>query len=138
MKVWEFVSAFRWSEHSLAGLLNEERWSKPYGEYFDHFDQLVEAQDRSILESPIPLDLSRAAASLCDDLLFTISDSGVIRRNLSSNDSSSVVSALHIHDNFGGAVIEDVLEKGSYRLPDTLRQQHAEQAPDAKPDNVTS
>lgn len=132
MKVWEFMSAFRWSDVSLIDLVHDERWVEPYGKYFDQFDQLVQSQDRAVLDSPVPIELSRAAASLCDDLLFTISDDGNIRRLTSGDESASALSATHIHDNFGGAIIEDVLEKGSYRLPDTLWPKRAEQADGGK------
>ena len=112
---------------SFGELVHSEEWSEPYGGYFDRFDQLVQAQDRAVLDSPVPIELSRAAASLCNDLRFTISDDGNIRRLTPGDESTSAVSAVHIHDTFGGAVIEDVLEKGSYRLPETLRQPRAEQ-----------
>ena len=133
MKVWEFQSAFRWSSASLDSLLHGKKWMVPFGEYFDRFDDLVRSQDRDVLDSPVPIELSHAAAALCDDLVFTISDTGNVRRQEPNDISEITVSAVHIHDHFGGAVIEEVLEKGSYRLPEALWKPRAEQGVGGQP-----
>lgn len=133
MKLWEFHSAFRWSGVPLGELLHSEKWRSPFGEFFDRYDQLVQDQERDVLDSPVPLELSHEAALLCDDLLFTLSDTGNIRRQLPGEHSITTVSAAYVHDHFGGAVIEDVLEKGSYRLPAALWRKRAEQGSGGQP-----
>lgn len=127
MKLWEFQSAFRWSGVSLESLLHSEKWMSPFGEYFDRFGELVRTQNRDILDSLVPVELSHAASVLCDDLVFSIDETGNIRRREPSKSSRSEYSGAFIHDHFGGAVIEEVLEKGSYRLPQALWLEQSEQ-----------
>ena len=124
MKLWEFHSAFRWSDTSLEDLLHSDKWRVPFGDYFDRLDELVNSQDREVLDSPVPVELSRAAAALCSDLEFTISDTGNVRRHEGNDKLVTTFSAVYIHDHFGGAIIEDVLEKGLYRLPEALWKTH--------------
>ena len=128
MKLWEFQCAFRWSGVSLESLLHSEKWMSPLGEYFDRFDELVQTQNRDILDSLVPVELSHAASVLCEDLVFTIDETGNIRRREPSKASRIEYSAAYIHDHFGGAIIEDVLEKGSYRLPEALWPERADKA----------
>ncbi len=127
MKFWEFNAAFRWSAISLDTLLHSKEWMSPFGEYIDRYHELVQAQDRNVLDMPVPFELSHAAAVLCDDLIFTIDNRGNIRQQQPSDVSGTEISAAYIHDHFGGAIIEDVLEKGSYRVPEALWKQQAEQ-----------
>lgn len=93
---------------------------KPFGEYFDRFAPLVQAQDRSILDSPMPLEFSHTAAARCNDLIFTICSNGNIHRLAVGAASISAVSAVIIHDYFEGTVIEEIRGKGSYQLPDDI------------------
>lgn len=120
MKLWEFQCAFRWSSVSLESLLHSEKWMSPFGEYIDRFGELVQTQHRDILDSFVPVELSHAASVLCNDLVFTIDETGNIRQKETGNPSRIEYSAAYIHDHFGGAIIEEVFEKGSYRLPEAL------------------
>jgi hypothetical protein len=70
------------------------------------------------------LELSHAAAVLCEDLIFQISASGHVRLKDSISESEDEISAVYLHDHFGGAIIEEVLEKGSYRIPAELLEQN--------------
>lgn len=133
MKLWEFQCAFRWSEVSLESLLHSEKWMSPFGEYFDRFDELVQTQNRDILDSFVPVELSHAASVLCDDLVFTIDETGNIRQKEPSKTSRIKYSAAFIHDHFGGAILEEVFEKGSYRLPQALWLEQAEQGAAGQP-----
>ncbi len=133
MRLWELISAFRSSGISLESLVHSATWNSPYGEYFDRFDELVKSQNRDILDSLVPVELSHAASQLCNDLIFTIDETGNIRRRGQSKSLDTEYSAAYIHDYFGGAVIEEILEKGSYRLPKTLWPQKAEQGACTQP-----
>jgi len=106
------------------------------GMYFENFGQLVTEGKRDILDSFVPIQLSQAIVRLCDDLRFTISDTGNIRLAQKGNDQEHTISAVNIHDHFGGAVIEDVLEKGSYRIPASIMAEWAEQAVPPKSDRA--
>jgi hypothetical protein len=137
MKLWEFLSAFRGSKTSISALVHDEKWATPYGEYLDRFDEMVRSQDRSILDTDIPYELSHAAAVLCEDLIFHISASGNVRLKDPNSESEDGISAVYLHDHFGGAILEEVLEKGSYRIPPDLleknKQNKAEMATPRKP-----
>ena len=138
MKLWEFEAVSRWSSVSIDSLVHSKEWNEPFGRYLDDFEALANVQDRDILDMPVPIELSRAACELYSDLVFAVDSLGNVRLLTHSCSEPPGLSATFIHDEFGGAVIEDVLEKGSFRLPDALVQQRAEQGADAKPDNVTS
>jgi hypothetical protein len=117
MKLWEAVSAFREFKTVLAEVFASDRWRSMHGVDFARYDELVRTQDRATLDSHLPVELTREIARRCDALQFSFSsDTGLLRRatpGLAAEAGEITLTALDVHDRFGGWVIEEVLEYGS-------------------------
>jgi hypothetical protein len=122
MKFWEAVSAFREFKTALAEVFSSARWSAIHGDRFTRYDELVRTQDRTALDSYLPVELTREIARRCDGLQFCFSpDTGSLRRAtpaLAADAGAIALTALDVHDRFGGSVIEEVLEYGSATVTD--------------------
>jgi hypothetical protein len=121
MKFWEAVRAFREFTPGLAEVFGSERWSASYGDSFLRYDELVRTQDRAALDSPLPVELTREIARRCDRLQFYFcAATGSLRRampGLAADAGAITLTALDVHDRFGGSIIEEVLEYGSVTVP---------------------
>jgi hypothetical protein len=117
MKFWETLSAFREFPTALAEVFGSDRWSATYGDSFLRYAELVRTQDRATLDSHLPVELTREIARRCDGLQFYFSsDTCSLRRatpGLAADVGAITLTALDVHDRFGGSVIEEVLEYGS-------------------------
>lgn len=113
MKLWELFSAFREEKRLLLTVLRRDSWRDPYLGYFEAYTQLVGEQRRDILDAAIPLALSREVTAGSGQRFFYHSGQHVVRLRAIAGDKHSILTALEIHDRFGGSVIEEVLEKGS-------------------------
>ena len=120
MKFWELISAFGRGDSKIERLFRSDAWRVPFHDYYTDFDKHVVSQNRDVLDQFVPLDLSRACAELRSDLVFFTDASCSIVRSQRLDSSDVEISALQIHEQYGGAVIEDVLEKGSYRVGATI------------------
>jgi hypothetical protein len=122
MKLWEAVSAFREFPHVLAEVFASDTWRARYQERFSRFDELVHVQDRSALDYYLPLELTRDIARRCQGLTFSYSpESGRLHRRTpdpAEDPNAITLSALDVHDRFGGSIIEEVLEYGSAKVTD--------------------
>ena len=111
MKFWEVVSGFgRRRPDILEEVFNSERWRKDYLGTYLNFDNLVARQERKILDAPVPIELSREVAARYD---MTYELIGNVLRECRSASNAEVLTALEVHDRFGGAVIEEIQEFGS-------------------------
>jgi hypothetical protein len=121
MKLWETVSAFREFPTALAEVFRSDRWSATYGDSFSRYAELVRTQDRATLDGHLPVELTREIAQRCDGLQFCFSpDTSSLRRAtraLPADAGLVTLTALDVHDRFGGSVIEEVLEYGSATVP---------------------
>jgi len=122
MKFWEAVSAFREFPDVLAEVFGSDKWRTVYGETFSRWEELVNAQDRAALDEYLPLELTREIAKRCQGLTFGYSaETGHLWRMpavFAQGLQTMMLSALDVHDRFGGSVIEEVLERGSARVMD--------------------
>jgi hypothetical protein len=120
MKLWEAVSAFRDDQETLATVFGTEPWRTAYFEAYSHFDELVLKQDRALLDTLLPLELTRAIASRYQKTKFLFHPrEGILRiadTGSSTRDGHLEMTALEVHDQFGGSVIEEVLEYGSAHM----------------------
>jgi len=120
MKFWEMVSAFRDQKTILERVLRSPRWQPDFWEKYQNFERLVERQDRQILDAFVPIELSREIATECHELKFHFnSEKGVLHKLVSGrvpDGTHIVMTVLEVHDQFGGSIIEEVLEKGSANL----------------------
>ena len=115
MKFWELISAFRSEKQIIEAALAKPQWTGYKGQY-DDFDQLVNNQNRKILDADIPFDL---AYDICSksELVFWL-NYRVVPNHLTcskQNDDEKLERILpaEILVRFGGAAIEDALEYGS-------------------------
>ena len=124
MKLWEVDSAFGRSQpDALRAVLCSEPWRDQYGDAFSNFSNAVASQDRALLDQEVPLALTRELArrsSASFYLLRSAQWGDVLLLRSAGAGSASVddsrfteVSAIEVHDSFGGAVIEEVQEHGS-------------------------
>jgi hypothetical protein len=123
MRFWELVSAFRDWPDVLRDVLATDPWRRDYLALYERFNELVERQDRDILDAPVPLDLSREVSARCPQRFIFDPASRALRCTGPGEPSVAdlvTMTALQIHDRFGGSVIEEVFEKGSARIPKAL------------------
>jgi hypothetical protein len=117
MKFWQLVELFRDNPEGLVNLLSAPEWSV-YRTWFRELDQLVRQQQRDKLDSPIPAELRRLALAACGHQ-FYVRD-GHLYQFFPEPDhvpSPTLLSATEVYERYGGEAIDEVLEKGSIRLP---------------------
>ena len=118
MKFWELVSAFRSEEDLLVSIFSTARWREPYLQYWLSSNQLVSEQRRDILDALVPVDLSREVAARSRLRFFYHPTDRILRSRPTQPGQHSSMTALEIHDRFGGSIIEEVLEYGSATVTD--------------------
>jgi hypothetical protein len=87
---------------------NWEQFAIWYGDY----DRLVDQQDREKLDYELPDGIVRLVLAQSDKVYFLAKDGWLRSYRISSEDEK--LSALEAFQRYGGDVIEDVLEKGSF------------------------
>jgi hypothetical protein len=122
MKFWEVVSAFRDEPDILATVFGGDRWRSEYHELYSHFDELVSEQRRDVMDMRLPLELTREIAANCHKKRFWYDPT---RQELRVADEVFLIpgryiemTALEVHDRFGGSMIEEVYEYGSAQVKD--------------------
>ena len=117
MRFWETISAFRDDPETLRSVLDSEKWHTPYGDWNSHFDEYVRRQDQQILDALLPIELTREIAARYHKIDFYFYPKlrilRMIKRDSLPNQRTIEMTALEVHDQFGGSVIEEVLEYGS-------------------------
>lgn len=117
MKLWEVISTFRDGSGTLANVMGSARWRDPYLGFLQQFDELVTDYRRDVLDSVVPIELSRELAARCKRLFYYSPQSGVLRGDHHCYSSTDIqMTALEVHDRFGGSIIGEVAEKGSARI----------------------
>lgn len=120
MKFWEVRSAFREFEDVLVETFSRTEWREPYLRWYLNFKELVNSQNRTILDALVPQALS-AAIAVQVPLIFEF-DGKTLRRtrcSINPDQSLELLTAIQLHDRFGGAYIEEVLEYGSATVADS-------------------
>jgi hypothetical protein len=115
MRFWELVSVFGSTGHILREVLGRPEWAATYGAALEQFGDLVRRQDRRVLDAPVPVELSRALARL-DHRTWSLDPEGWLRQRSTGVPGEKVITTLDVHDRFGGAVLEEVLEFGSFNV----------------------
>lgn len=113
MKFWQLEAISRWDTVPLLGdeLCNPE-WAE-FKEIFDNYVEIVNKQNRTKLDKIVPHKLVRAVVSKLK-LRFVLRGDNL---RLAPDGEEGNLSAMEAADRFGGEVIEEVLEKGSFRVP---------------------
>lgn len=112
MKFWEVMSAFREMDDILEAVFREHPWRDVYWESFLHFHHAVVCHDRQVLDAPVPLELSREIAARYPQSLFLDPEQHILRA-VRSTSRYQELTMLEVHDQYGGAMIEEVMEYGS-------------------------
>jgi hypothetical protein len=125
MKFWEVVSAFRDEPEILRAVFSSDKWRGDYLEAYLNLDKIIDRQDRQILDAPVPIELSREIAAQYPatyDLYPKHKDwlshepvcllSGHSPEKILEEERIELT-ALEVHDRFGGYAIEEVAEYGS-------------------------
>ena len=117
MKFWEALSAFRDDKETLDEVFGSDKWQAAYFEAYSQFDDLVRKQDRTVLDAFLPLELTHEIAARYHKTKFKFSPKDRIlraaREERVTGDDLLEMTALEVHDQFGGSVIEEVSEYGS-------------------------
>lgn len=114
MRFWELASVLRSESACLQQVLRDPRWHQ-YAAWYAHFDELVAARDRAILDAELPVELCRAALAL-GSVRFCLAG-GWLRKlegAATDGDAGAFLTALQVFDDFGGKALEEVLEHGSF------------------------
>jgi hypothetical protein len=120
MRFWELVSAFRNWPDVVHEVLATEPWRRVYLGLLARYNELVDRQDRDVLDAPVPFGLSREVAARCPQRFAYDAASRQLRCAGAGEPGAAgpvEMSALEVHERFGGSVIEEVFEKGSARIP---------------------
>ena len=138
MKLWEVASAFgRSHDDILRSVVCAEPWREQYCEVFSDLTAAIASQDRALLDQEMPLALTREIArryplqfqlytsARCGDVFLLRLVPAPI-----ADMHETELSALAVHDRFGGAAIEEVQEYGSAWVID--RPGWAERLPDTR------
>jgi hypothetical protein len=120
MTLWEAVSAFRHEKGALDEVFGGATWRGAYLDSYGRFSVAVAENDRALLDSPLPLELTREIAARCRSMKFVYSPSeGLLVAAgpaTATRAGREMLTALDVHDRFGGWLIEEVLEFGSARV----------------------
>lgn len=111
MKFWELNSAFRSERDILEFILGKPQW-KEYGDYFQNYKSLVNEQNRAILDQQVPYELIKEVCQM-SKLKFYLYGTNLHSTKLFGDDHFEELSSLEVFLRYGGASIEEVLEKGS-------------------------
>lgn len=108
MKFWQLISVCEELEIKLDLVNLDKKWKKIV-DWYKSFDDIVDKQDRSILDCIVPSDLCLDIFSNSKKVYY-LSEGFLRKKPLSSLDKR--LSVIDIFNQFGGAVLEEMLETG--------------------------
>jgi hypothetical protein len=113
MKFWELTSAFRSETDNLESVLAKDSWTKFKSQY-DNLKEIVQRQDRQILDEEIPFQLAKEVCEL-SKLKFYLYYKDTPHRLASYQQGNDTpfeeISPLDILIRFGGSYIEETMER---------------------------
>ena len=113
MKFWELVSVCRHEPKLFERLADSPDWAV-YVDWWRNERELIVEQDRDKLDHQMPDDVCRHVLA-GSDARYRVSNGHV--RMAASDTEARTYSAVEIYDQFGGIVLEEVREFGSWRIP---------------------
>jgi hypothetical protein len=115
MKFWELVSLFRDETEVLEKGLAEKRWSDFQDMFYD-YDFLVSAKHDEVLDKIVPdLLMQKLAALSTKQYTFDAKNKVLSKHN--ATDETKVLSMQAVIEKFGDSFLEEIEEKGSFKLP---------------------
>jgi hypothetical protein len=118
MKFWELVSLFRDETEVLEKGLAEKRWSDFQDMFYD-FDFLVSAKHDEVLDKIIPdLLMQKLAALSTKQYTFDAKNKVLSKQNATEETKLEVLSMQAVIEKFGDSFLEEIEEKGSFKLPE--------------------
>jgi len=112
MKFWQLNSIMRSEPAVLEAILIKPEWDRYY-EWYLNDSEIVAAQDREKLDAIMPNDLVRDVLKDSKQKLFLDGDT---LRSYKFGDNDVQISVLSAVERFGGEIVEDVFEKGSFKV----------------------
>ena len=116
MRFWQLVSVFRDQRSTLHAVLERPQW-RHYLPWLHDFSHLVQTENRAVLDSTLPDELCRDALQLLQIAFYL--EGGWLHPSTEYRPApacAEVLTALQVFDRFGGEVMEDTLEYGSYKV----------------------
>lgn len=117
MELWELYSAFASQPEVLRDVLSRPAWREPWLRWYE---ERGSPDGGPAPDTPVPLELSREVARAFDGTFWFDPASRNLRADPYKSNEDSVLremSAVEVHDAFGGAFIEEIYEKGSAIVP---------------------
>jgi len=116
MKLWQLISILR-DSNIVKQALGLQRWEK-YRRLFEDFSHYVEIQDRDGLDQMVDEDLCRAALEAWGHF-FWVDNDGYLReyqRQDMNIVQEKLIPAYAAYVEYGGDILEEVLEKGCVKV----------------------
>lgn len=108
MKFWQFISVCEELDIQIDLINLDNKWNK-FILWYKSFDDIVDKQDRSKLDSITPDDLCKEVFSLANTTYYV---SGGYLRKLPMQSSDKTISVLEIFKKYGGTALEQIIEAG--------------------------
>ena len=123
MKLWELDSILNWAFNIYNGKHREVPIEvagiKPEWEYlaswFNELDAYIIAGRRDLLDSHIPVDFVCSVLNKVNKYCYLSKKDGHLRSYKFKSDDEPL-SYLECFNRYGGTILEDTLEKGSYKV----------------------
>jgi len=108
MKFWKLVSVCKDLNVTLNADCVDKKWSR-YVNWYKRYSDIVNTQDRAILDSEVPNELCRELFKLSSVTVYI--SNGYLRKTPLGN-ADEIISIIDVYDKYGGDVIEEVFEAG--------------------------
>lgn len=119
MKFWQLESICREQPGLLSQIAAQQDAWKQFGEWDRNFHELVDTQNRAILDWVLPEEYARAVLAVCSLAFYVSEDESQLRASRSSpsdEEISALEADIRYSPQYGGGILEDVLEKGSHPI----------------------
>lgn len=113
MKFWELISAFRSEKENLNSVLDKPEW-KEYKVQFQNIDEIVNQQNRKVLDKEIPFQLSKEVCEKSElkfYLYYEKKPQMITSWKKGNDEKFEIVTPLDILLRYGGRFIEETLER---------------------------
>jgi hypothetical protein len=114
MKLWKMVSVLGGSTAKAEAIARSNPHWAIYAGWIRDFTELVKLQDRQKLDGELPEAFVREVFSTTQNKIFISTDGTIRSRKVFTGDIE--IGLLEAFDRFGGDIIEEVMERGSFKI----------------------